>query len=153
MVRGLVVALVALAFTDIASAQTSTEVKFKGGIGVIPVTGVATNGTVNLNIVKGVNPGAPWRIADLNANIGPDGHIRVVGRGLLLATGNGIGTNARQSVRASLFCTSGTTVTEHDSNPAGVALDANGDFRIATKEVLCGVRDPVGVNRQVQDDA
>jgi hypothetical protein len=80
--------------------------------------------------VKGVNPGAPWRIADLNANIDPDGHIRVVGRGLLLATGNSIGTNARQSVHASLFCTSGTNVTEHDTNLAGVALDANGDFRI-----------------------
>ena len=75
-------------------------------------------------------PLPPGRIADLNANIDPDGHIRVVGRGLLLATGNGIGTNARQSVHASLFCTSGTTVTEHDSNLAGVALDTNGDFRI-----------------------
>jgi len=130
--RGFLAGALALATCGIAAAQLDSDqnLKFKGAIGVIPVTGVAANGTVNLNIVKGVNPGAPWRIADLNANIDPDGHIRVVGRGLLLATGNGIGTNARQSVHASLFCTSGTTVTEHDSNLAGVALDANGDFRI-----------------------
>ena len=62
-IRGLVVALVALAFTGTASAQHDVDLKFKGGIGVIPVTGVAPNGTVNLNIVRGVNPAGPWRIA------------------------------------------------------------------------------------------
>ena len=58
--RGLALALVALAFGGIASAQDNTVAKFKGGIGVIPVTGVAANGTVNLNIVRGVNPAGPW---------------------------------------------------------------------------------------------
>jgi hypothetical protein len=130
--RGFLAGALTLATCGIATAQLDNDqnLKFKGAIGVIPVTGVAANGTVNLNVVRGVNPGAPWRIADLNANISPDGHIKVVGRGLLLATGNGIGTNAGQSVHASLFCGAAATATEQDTNLAGVALDADGDFRI-----------------------
>jgi hypothetical protein len=131
---GLLLALMALGITGMASAQNNTDndtsLKFKGGIGVIPVTGVAANGTVNLNIVRGVSPGAPWRIADLEAEVGFDGHIKVVGRGLLLASGNGIGTNAGQSVHATLFCGPAATATAHNSTPAGVALEADGDFRI-----------------------
>ena len=132
MIRGLLIALTAIAVTGIASAQSSGdgELKFKGGIGVIPVTGVAANGTVNLNVVRGVNPGAPWRIADLLAVVGFNGHIQVVGHGLLLASGNGIGTNAGQRVHATLFCGAANTATAHDSNPAGVPLGADGDFRI-----------------------
>ena len=46
---------VLLAFTALAAAtafaQENTDLTFKGGIGVIPVTGVAANGTVNLNVV------------------------------------------------------------------------------------------------------
>jgi hypothetical protein len=127
-VRGLVVALVALAFTGIASAQDNVDVKFKGGIGVIPVTGVAANGTVNLNVVRGVNPAGPWRIADLNAVVESNGHIRVRGRGLLLAAGNGIGTNAGASVHATLFCGPAATATAFDE--PGVPLASNGDFII-----------------------
>jgi hypothetical protein len=128
MVRGLLVALVAMAITGIASAQEDTVLKFHGGIGVIPVTGVAATGAVNLNVVRGVNPAGPWRIADLDASVTADGRIRVKGRGLLLAAGNGIGTNAGASVFASLFCGAAATATEHDSGR--VALDADGDFRI-----------------------
>jgi hypothetical protein len=138
MVRGLLVALIALAVAGTASAQSKTDedtflapiLKFKGGIGVIPVTGVAANGTVNLNIVRGVSPGAPWRIADLEATVGADGHIKVVGRGLLLASGNGIGTNAGQSVHATLFCGAAATATAQNSTLTGVALAADGDFKI-----------------------
>lgn len=138
-VRTLLMGIVAVALTGIALAQSSTEenfyglqvtAKFKGAIGVIPVTGVAANGAVNLNIVRNVPPGAPWRIASLDATVTSDGHIRVIGRGLLLATGNGIGTNAGQSVHASLFCGLAATATEFDTNPAGVPLAANGDFVI-----------------------
>jgi hypothetical protein len=131
--RGFLAGALGLATCGIAAAQLSTnnqDLKFKGAIGVIPVTGVAANGAVNLNVVRGVPPGAPWRITDLNAVISADGHVRVVGRGLLLATGNGIGTNAGQSVHASLFCGPATTATEQDTNLAGVALEADGDFRI-----------------------
>lgn len=127
-IRGLAVALVALAFTGIASAQDNVGVKFKGGIGVIPVTGVAATGAVNLNVVRGVNPAGPWRIADLDAVVESNGHIRVRGRGLLLAAGNGIGTNAGASVHATLFCGPAATATAFDE--PGVPLAANGDFSI-----------------------
>lgn len=134
----LLAAFIALAATEIATAQGSSTddsksapaLKFRGGIGVIPVTGVAANGAVNLNVVRGVSPGAPWRIANLDAEVGFDGHIRVAGRGLLLASGNGIGTNAGQSVHATLFCGPAATATAHNSTLTGVALDADGDFRI-----------------------
>src|SRR5438445_1076197 len=98
LLHGVLATLIVLGIAGIAIAQNNTgddtSLKFKGGIGVIPVTGVAANGAANLNIVRGVSPGGPWRIANLEAEVGFDGHIKVVGRGLLLASGNGIGTNA-----------------------------------------------------------
>lgn len=128
-VRGLAVALMTLALTVFASAQGDTSLKFEGGIGVIPVSGVsATTGLPTLNVVRGVNPAGPWRIAALDAVVTPDGHILVKGRGLLLAAGNGIGTNAKASVHATLFCGDAATAIAFDE--AGVALDANGDFVI-----------------------
>lgn len=119
---------IAIMTTCIAVAQDENSLKFKGGIGVVPVTGVATNGAVTLNIVRGVSPGGPWRIAALEAEVTSDGRMRVEGRGLLLASGNGIGTNAGQTVHATLFCGPAATATAHDST--GVALEADGDFRI-----------------------
>ena len=128
MFRGLLVALVAMAITGFAAAQENTNLKFRGGIGVTPVTGVAATGAVNLNVVRGVNPAGPWRIADLNANVTSEGRIKVKGRGLLLAAGNGIGTNAGASVFATLFCGPAASATAHSSNR--VALDVDGDFDI-----------------------
>ena len=126
---GTLVALVALSFTGIASAQDDGNLKFKSGIGVIPVTGVnAATGAVNLNVVRGVNPAGPWRIADLNATVEPNGHIVVKGKGLLLAAGNGIGTNAGASVHATLFCGAAASASAFDET--GVALQSNGDFVI-----------------------
>jgi hypothetical protein len=132
MVGGLLGALVATA--GIASAKnfdTGSGLTFRGGIGVIPVTGVAANGTANLNVVRGVSPAGPWRIEDLRARVGSDGRILILGRGLLLAAGNGIGTNAGASVRASLFCGPAATASESDTDPAGVPLGPDGDFRIS----------------------
>jgi hypothetical protein len=132
--RGLLLALVGFMASGMASAQAASNdpnlLKFKGGIGVIPVTGVAANGAANLNVVRGVNPGAPWRIADLQAVITPDGHIKAVGRGLLLASGNGLGTNAGQSVHATLFCGPAASATASNSTLPGVRLAADGDFVI-----------------------
>ena len=138
IVRGLLVVLVTLAVTGIAFAQHGKDednynhgpalVKFKGGIGVINVVGTNADGTIKLNVVRGVNPGAPWRIADLDAVVSSDGHARVKGRGLLLANGNGIGTNAGASVFATLFCGPADTATASSSDR--VALEADGDFRI-----------------------
>lgn len=113
-------------------------VRFEGGVGVIPATAAAgpanADGTfqnVKSNIVRGVLPGAgPWRIADLRAEVDVDGHIRVRGRGLLLASGNSIGQNANQSVFATLLCEPVSPFVEHSTSRTGVALDPNGDFSI-----------------------
>lgn len=129
VVWGMLVAIVALSLTGIASAQDDGTLKFKGGIGVIPVTGVnPATGAVTLNVVRGVNPAGPWRIAALLATVEPNGHITVNGRGLLLAAGNGIGTNAGASVHATLFCGPAATASAFDE--PGVALQPNGDFTI-----------------------
>ena len=110
--------------------------KFKGGIGVNPVSSVAgtqnANGTfpdVNRNDVRGIPPGGqPWVIESLKADVTVDGRIRVDGRGLLLAGGNGIGTTGGQQVRAVLFCGPVPGFTAHSSGLA--ALEPDGDFRI-----------------------
>lgn len=135
MVRAALVALVALVVAGIASAQERI-VAFNGGIGVQTLTGVNADGTVKLNVVRGVNPSGPWVIKHLDARVNSAGHITVNGRGLLLAAGNGIGTNAGASVFATLFCGLAATPTAFNSNLAGVALDANGNFRI--DDVLSG---------------
>ena len=107
-------------------------VKFKGGIGVIPVSSgvgvAATAEVVNRNIVRGVQPpGQIWVIADLRADVKADGRIRVRGKGLLLGGGNNVGFNAGQSVRATLLCANDGNAL-HDSGL--VPLEADGDFRI-----------------------
>src|SRR5262245_62351804 len=91
------------------SATADSLAKFKGGIGVIPVSSgqgaAATATVVNRNIVRGVQPpGQIWVIADLKAEVKIDGSVKVRGKGLLLGGGNGIGGNANQSVRATLIC-------------------------------------------------
>ena len=131
----------------LSAAADDSLVKFKGGIGVIPVSaGVAVAPTlataqtvesVNRNIVRGVQPpGQLWTIADLRADVKADGSIKVRGRGLLLAGGNGIGGNAGQSVRATLICEATAPFTLHNTDPV-VPLEPNGDFRID------GVLDPL----------
>src|SRR3954468_8479972 len=96
--------------------------RFDGGIGVDPVANVAgpvnQDGTfpnVRLNIVRGVSPAAPWRIAELKADVRPDGRIRVRGRGLLLASGNNIGRNGNASVFATLICEAAAPFIEHST--------------------------------------
>ena len=106
------VILLALAMAGTVGAHPRDFLaRFDGGIGVIPAqNGAGTanaDGTfpnVRQNIVRGILPGTPWRIADLRADIRTDGRIKVRGRGLLLASGNSIGQNANQSVFATLIC-------------------------------------------------
>jgi len=115
------------------------KLRFRGGIGVIPVSsGVGTAATaevVNRNLVRGVQPpGQIWIIEDLRADIDlGNGRVRVDGRGLLLGGGNNVGLNGGQSVRATLICS--TVITAPATTPplfdsALVPLEANGDFRI-----------------------
>jgi hypothetical protein len=117
-------------------AEDGSFLKFDGGIGVIPVSNVAqavANGpvTVSRNTVRGVtSPGQIWVISALKAEIDSMGNIRARGRGLLLGGGNGIGTNANQSVHATLICDTAAPFNEFSTPNEGVALEPNGDFRI-----------------------
>lgn len=129
--------LFTLALTAAAGAQSPNILaRFDGGVGVIPAqTGAGTandDGTlpnVKLNIVRGVNPGAgPWTIDSLKATIETDGHVTIDGRGLVLASGNSIGTPAGVSVFASLICETAAPFVPH-STTFSVPLDANGNFR------------------------
>src|SRR5215471_5903998 len=111
--------------------------RFEGAVGVAPVLNVAgpvnPDGTfpnVRQNVVRGVMPAGPWRIADLRADVFEDGRIKVTGRGLLLAAGNSIGQNAHQSVFATLICEAAAPFVERSTTLAGVPLDPDGDFRI-----------------------
>ncbi len=130
-------ALALVVLVPFAVIADSSLVRFKGGIGVDPVSGIASGLPVS-NVVCGVDPGGlPWRISRLHANVLADGHITVEGRGLLLAGGNAtfknvIGTNGGQSVRAKLFCntTPSSCGTPSLTSAAGVALDSHGDFKI-----------------------
>jgi len=127
-----------LVFLGIAAPLSATAdddsralARFKGGIGVIPVSNgvgaAATAEVVTRNIVRGVQPpGQIWVIEDLRADVKTDGSIKVDGRGLLLGGGNGIGGNAGQSVRATLIC----DVAGPLFDTGLVPLEANGDFRI-----------------------
>jgi hypothetical protein len=116
-------------------ADDDSLVRFDGGIGVIPVSNVTVSATgtitVSRNIVRDVNPpGQIWVIKALKAEVGTDGRIEVRGRGLLLGGGNNIGFNANQRVFATLICSATTPFTQFSTPSTGVALEANGDFRI-----------------------
>jgi len=117
--------------SHVAMADELPLAAFEGGIGVDPLAGVTSTGGSALNVVRGVSPGGfPWRISHLRAEVRQEGRIRVEGRGLLLTGGNGIGTTGGQRVFATLFCGPPADATAHSSSAAGVALEANGDFRI-----------------------
>jgi len=118
-----------------ATAQAQDLVRFRGGIGVLPVASApgpaATAEVVNRNIVRGVQPaGQIWVIADFGADVKADGSIRVEGRGLLLGGGDAIGFNGNASVFATLICDATAPFTQYSTNAVGVPLEANGDFRI-----------------------
>src|SRR4030095_14695321 len=79
-----------------------TLVRFKGGIGVIPVRGNAPPFTAN--VVLGVTPaGQPWVLGQLEARVKTNGAITVEGEGLIRAGGN-IGTTSADPIFATLFC-------------------------------------------------
>jgi hypothetical protein len=109
--------------TQAQNLDRQNLVRFSGGIGDIPTGSIATT-------VRGVAAaGQIWVIRDLAADVRQNGSIRLDGRGLLLGSGDAVGSNGNASVFATLFCANDGNV-QHSSNPAGVALDVNGDFRI-----------------------
>ena len=105
------------------SAMAQNLVRFNGGIGVIPT------GSTNTTVRTVPAAGQIWVIQDLAADVKQDGSIRLDGRGLLLGSGNGVGSNANQSVFATLFCANDGNV-QHSSTLTGVPLEVDGDFRI-----------------------
>jgi hypothetical protein len=115
-----------------------TLVKFKGGIGVHPVSNVAGTAdadgnfpNVTRNTVRGVNPaGQLWVIDKLDAKVKTNGDIKVEGKGLVLAGGNNAGRTTGQSVFATLICEAVAQFTERSTTLTGVPLAANGDFEI-----------------------
>jgi hypothetical protein len=115
-----------------------TLVKFKGGIGVHPVSNVtAVTGpplvvtAVNPNIVRGVNPaGQLWVIDKLEAKVRKSGDIKVKGKGLILAGGNNAGRATGQNVFATLICEDTAPFIERSTDKGGVPLTTNGDFEI-----------------------
>ena len=110
---------------DVAQAAPDRQnlVRFSGGIGDISTGSTDTT-------VRGVTAaGQIWVIRDLAADVRQDGSIRVDGRGLLLGAGDAVGSNANASVFATLFCSNDGNA-QHSTNPAGVPLEVNGDFRI-----------------------
>ena len=114
------VCLLLVMFVSLPALAQGPLVRFDGGIGTQPLRGGSAP-----NVVQGVNPaGIPWVITRLSVDVMTDGRISVDGRELLLAGGNGIGTNGGQSVGARLFC--GTV----PHNSTVVPLQSNGDFRI-----------------------
>jgi hypothetical protein len=124
-----------LASAPLCASADNAIAKFKGGIGVDPVSSAPgpapTAATVNRNIVRGVQPpGQLWVISDLAAVVTDDGRISVSGKGLLLAGGNAIASNAGASVFATLICEAAAPFVEHSTDAAGVPLADNGDFNI-----------------------
>ena len=118
-----------LSLAPFAAGADDRLVRFDGGIGVIPVQGLASDGTPVLNVVRGFFPGgAPWTISRLTADVRADGAIKVDGHGLVLAGGGSIGTAPGLQVRAVLLCGDPRTSTAHVSQET--TLSPGGDFFI-----------------------
>ena len=118
--------LIAVVFVLGGMAQTAPAqnlVAFNGGIGDI------TTGSTETSVFGVAAAGQIWVIRDLQAEVKVGGLINVDGRGLLLGSGNAVGSNANASVFATLFCANDGDV-QHSTNAVGVPLQVNGDFRI-----------------------
>jgi hypothetical protein len=104
------------------AAADDTSLKFKGGIGVIPVS----------SVVRGQQPaGQIWVIDDLDAQVSANGNITVRGKGLVLGGGNGAGgVPAGTNVFATLSCLSTSPFGLSSTSPAGVPVSPNGNFQI-----------------------
>ena len=122
MKKALVLSPFLVALFALPAVANDPLVKFRGGIGDIPLSS---------SVVRGVQPaGQIWVISALSADVTRGGRIHVDGRGLLLGGGDQIGFNGNASVFATLICEAVAPFIEHSTNGDGVALAPNGDFRI-----------------------
>jgi hypothetical protein len=122
-VRRLIVLFLA-ACAAVLPASAANVARFNGGVGVIPT------GSANTTVRTVLPAGQIWVIRALTAAVKDDGGITVNGAGLLLASGNGVGSNANAKVFATLMCANDGNVQHNSSNTPGVALAPNGNFVI-----------------------
>ena len=118
---------------SLPAGADDTKLRFKGGIGVHPVSSVVAGPpvVVNRNIVRGVQPaGQIWVIDKLDAKVSASGRITVDGKGLVLGGGDSAGRATGQAVLATLICQPTAPFTESRTSTAGVTLSPNGDFKI-----------------------
>jgi len=140
--RGITLAALALSAAAIAHPGSKTLVKFEGAIGADPLTGAG--GVDVVNVVRGINPGGrAWVLRRLHAAVSTGGHIFARGSGLLLASGDVIGTPGPVTqVAATLACgPANNTATLFNSAPA--SLDAAGSFRIDSALTQDGINPAV----------
>jgi len=119
----------ALVAAAASAAQPPVLLKFKGGIGVDPLT--AAGGVDTLNVVRGINPGGrAWVIRKLDATVYTDASIVVRGKGLLFSSGEVIATRGPVGqVVATLACGSAdAAATKYTSESA--PLNDAGNFTI-----------------------
>jgi hypothetical protein len=122
---GMSIALLFVVGAIAAPANAANLASFNGGVGVIPT------GSANTTVRTVLPAGQIWVIRKLAATVKDDGSIEVVGRGLLLASGNGVGSNANNAkVFATLMCANDGNVQHNSSSTPGVQLAPNGDFVI-----------------------
>jgi hypothetical protein len=107
-------------------ANAANLASFNGGVGVIPT------GSANTTVRTVAAAGQIWVIRKLAATVADDGSIEIEGKGLLLGSGNGVGSNANNAhVFATLMCANDGNVQHNSSSTPGVQLAPNGDFVIA----------------------
>lgn len=127
--RHLLPLALALATAAAAAHHPSAVLKVSGAIGVDPLT--AAGGVDVSNVVRGINPGGrAWVIRKLEGSVFPNASVSIQGKGLLLASGEGIATRgAVTHVAATLACgAADATATKYSTAPA--ELDAAGNFSI-----------------------
>lgn len=122
--------LLAAAAASATAAQPPVLLKFKGAVGVDPLT--AAGGVDTLNVVRGINPGGrAWVLRALDATVYADGYIVAQGKGLLFSSGEAIATpGAVTRVVATLACGPADATAEKftsDSFP----LNPAGNFKIS----------------------
>ncbi len=134
--------LAAVASMPALADDDSTLVRFRGAIGVDPLT--AAGGVDVVNTVRGIAPGGrAWTLVSLRAVVRTDGTIHASGKGLLFTSGDLIGTRGGvTTVGATLACgAANNTAALFHSRPA--ALDLAGNFTISGKLTQDGVNDAV----------
>jgi hypothetical protein len=122
---GMLIALLFAVGAIAVPANAANLASFNGGVGVIPT------GSANTTVRTVLPAGQIWVIRRLAAAVKDDGSIEVVGKGLLLGSGNTVGSNANNAhVFATLMCANDGNVQHNTSNTPGVQLAPNGDFVI-----------------------